>query len=455
MEYHNFLEQKSQLDSGDGFEPNFMPEFLFDFQKHLATWAVKTGRAAMFADCGMGKTPMQLVWAENVVRKTNKPVLIMAPLAVSLQTVEEATKFDIDAERCMDGNHNGAKIFVTNYEKLHMYNPDDFGGVVCDESSIMKNFDGSRKTEITAFMRKTRYRLLCTATASPNDYIELGTSSEALGYLGYMDMLSTFFKNDEDSLHPMFVGSKWRFKHHAEDRFWRWMASWARATRKPSDLGFDDGRFILPELIVNEHFIKSEPLPVDLGATGEMFVKPAKGLTDERRDTRATINERCEMAADLHTHDSSIAWCHLNDESKILNKLIPNSAQVAGPDSDEKKIETFQAFRNGEIKTLITKPKIAGFGMNWQHCNYMTYFPTHSFEQYYQSVRRCWRFGQEKPVTVDMVSSSAQDRVIRNLKSKSVACDIMFDKLIEHMNNALNINRMTSFDEKMEVPTWL
>ena len=254
--YSDFIRKKSQLGGNYGFAPLVMPKFLFDFQSHLVEWALVKGRAAIFADCGMGKTPMQLVWAENVVRKENKPVLIIAPLAVSQQTVEEAIKFDIEALRSMTGIVQGARILVTNYERLHYFDPHDFAGVVCDESSIIKNFDGARKGEITEFMKKVRYRLLCTATAAPNDYIELGTSSEA-GYLGYMDMLNTIFKNDEDSLHPMSMGSKWRFKSHAQQDFWRWMASWARACRKPSDLGFDDRTFVLPELRESERAVDS------------------------------------------------------------------------------------------------------------------------------------------------------------------------------------------------------
>ena len=296
ISYQEFIRAKSQMDAGDGFTPNFMPEFLFDFQAHLVEWSVRTGRSATFADCGMGKTPMQLTWAENVVRHTNKPVLILAPLSVSLQTVEEAEKFGIDCSRNMTGHVKGKKIFVTNYERLHHFDHSDFGGVVCDESSVIKNFDGARKGEITEFMKQVRYRQLCTATAAPNDYIELGTSSEALGYLGFMDMLSTFFKNDEDSLHPAFIGSKWRFKRHAEQKFWRWMASWARACRKPSDLGFDDRDFVLPELRTFEHIVAS-PVP-----DGCLFDLPALTLGEQREDTRATVRGRCEKAAQLLEH---------------------------------------------------------------------------------------------------------------------------------------------------------
>lgn len=433
-----------------GFKPTFNPSFLFDFQSHLVDWSVTKGRAAVFADCGMGKTPIQLVWAQNVVEHTNKPVLILAPLSVSLQTVEEAEKFQIQARRSMDGKANGKEVFVTNYEKLHYFDPNDFGGVVCDESSIIKNFDGSRKSEITSFMRKVPFRLLCTATAAPNDYIELGTSSEALGYFGYMDMLSTFFKNDEDSLHPAFIGSKWRLKHHGEKDFWRWVASWARACQKPSDLGFDDGNFILPKLNEQEHIVSS-PIPF-----GEMFHKPAKQLDEQRDDTRATIEARCDVAMNLLKNEkSAIAWCHLNAESDTLAKMINGAVQVSGSDEDERKEEVFQAFRKGQIRVLVTKPKIAAFGMNWQHAHKMTYFPTHSFEQYYQAVRRCWRFGQKEQVNVDIITTEAQRGTLANLKRKSVACGDMFRDLVAEMNSAISMSRMKTFEQSEKVPSWL
>lgn len=450
-EYRDFIAAKSQLDAGDGFAPTFMPSQLKDFQGYLVDWSLRAGRAALFEDCGMGKTFQQLVWAENVARRTNKPVLILAPLSVSLQTLEEAQKFDIECVRSMDGKAlDRACSVVTNYERLHHFNHDDFGGVVCDESSIIKNFDGARKGEITEFMKKIRYRLLCTATPSPNDYIELGTSSEALGYLGFMDMLGTFFKNDEDSLHPAFIGSKWRFKRHAEQSFWRWMASWSRACRKPSDLGFEDCDFILPPLNEIEHTVQSP------NADGDLFERPTATLADERADTRATVRLRCEKAAQLVAKaDCSVAWCNLNAEADLLEEVIPGAVQVSGSDDDDRKEEIFQAFRHGQIKRLVTKPKIAAFGMNWQHCAHMTYFPTHSFEQYYQAVRRSWRFGQTRPVTIDAIGTTAQAKVFGNMRRKAHACDAMFEQLVAHMSNALKIDRMKTFSQKARIPTWM
>jgi len=449
-DYRSFIEAKSQMSAGDGFDPLFMPPCLKDFQENLVDWSIRTGRSAMFADCGMGKTLMQLVWAENVARKTNKPVLILAPLSVSIQTVEEAEKFHIECVRSMDGKVNAPHAYVTNYERLHYFDWSEFGGVVCDESSIIKNFDGAKKGQITDFMKKVRYRLLCTATAAPNDYIELGTSAEALGYLGYMDMLSTFFKNDEDSLHPAFIGSKWRFKRHAEQKFWRWMASWARACRKPSDLGFEDGEFVLPELRTVEHTIRSP------NADGFLFDMPAVSLAEQRDDTRSTLRARCERAASLLSDGKSgIAWCHLNDESKLIAKLISGAVEISGADDDDRKEEVFKAFRHGQIQTLVTKPKIAAFGMNWQHCAHVTYFPDHSYEKFYQAVRRCWRFGQKKPVIVESIGTSSQSGVFGNLRRKSEACDVMFAQLVSHMRNALSLNRMNEIGDREEMPSWL
>jgi hypothetical protein len=377
-------------------------------------------------------------------------VLVLAPLSVSQQTVEEAEKFGIDACRIMDGRHSGTRVIVTNYERLHHFDPSSFAGVVCDESSIIKSFDGARKAAITEFMRKAKHRLLCTATAAPNDYIELGTSSEALGYLGYMDMLSVFFRNDKDSLHPAFIGSQWRLKGHAARDFWRWMASWARACRRPSDLGFDDRHFVLPELVEREHVVPS-PIP-----DGELFHVPSRTLGEQRGDTRSTVAARCELAASLHdSREPGIAWCNLNDEGDLLERLIPGAVQIAGSDPDERKEEVFTAFRRGEIVKLVTKPKIAGFGMNWQHCAHLTEFPTHSFEQYYQLVRRCWRFGQTQAVRVDSVTTSAQAGVLANRNRKAAACDEMFSQLVAEMNDAIEIDRLKTFDQEEVLPAWL
>src|SRR3990167_5159015 len=301
--YSAFLERKSQLGGDHGFEPIFMPDFLFDFQKHLEDWALRKGRPAIFADCGMGKSIMELVWAQNVAQRENKAVLIVMPLAVSHQMLQEAEKFGIECARSTGGSVKG-DITVTNYERLHHFRAEDFAGVVCDESSILKNFDGVRKKIITEFLRLRPYRLLATATPSPNDYIELGTSSEALGELGYMDMLGRFFKNDQNSLHPtsgrgrwergLMSQNKWRFKRHAEIPFWRWICSWARALRRPSDLGYGDGEFVLPPLREQEQLIQARKPRADC-----LFDLPAVGLKEQRDERCRTITERCEKVGTL------------------------------------------------------------------------------------------------------------------------------------------------------------
>lgn len=464
MDYRGFLQAKAQLGSEAGFSPVFMPEALFDFQKHLVEWAVRKGRAAIFADCGLGKTPMQLAWAENVVRKTNKPVLIVTPLAVSAQTIREGEKFHIEGRRSSTGEAH-AGITVTNYERLHLFNSSDFGGAVCDESAILKSFDGVRRQQITDFMRKLPYRLLCTATPSPNEYIELGTSSEALGYLGYMDMLTRFFKNDQgnsikpsvyrnrgQSLTKLDDNAKWRFKGHAEQPFWRWVCSWARAVRKPSDLGFDDGRFVLPPLIERQHMVDAKSLP-----EGKLFALPAHGLTEQREERRRTIAERCERAADLAnaTDKPAAIWCHLNPEGDLLERLVRDCVQISGSDSDDAKEDKFLAFIDGRARALVTKERIGGWGLNFQHCAHTISFPTHSFEGYYQSTRRFWRFGQSRPVVSDIVTTEGEKDVLANLQRKAAAADRMFAGLIEHMNQSVDIERNQKFTHAEEVPSWL
>lgn len=453
-EYEQFIELKTQRGADGGFSPVWMPDFLFDFQRDMVDWAVRKGRAGIFADCGMGKTPMGLVWASNVARKTGKPVLYLTPLAVGQQTIQEAEKFGIEAIISRDGKAVG-HIIVTNYERLHYFNPNDFGGVVCDESSCIKNFNGARSGAIIQFMRKVPYRLLQTATAAPNDYIELGTSSEALGYMGHMDMLNRFFKNDlNNSATGRMRGEviKFRLKGHAELPFWRWVCSWARAMRRPSDLGFEDHKFILPPLVEREHLVDVNSL-----APGMLFSMPAVGLKDQREEIRRSINERCERAAELTMASGDFAnvWCNLNDEGNLLEKLIPDSVQISGADSDDVKEEKLMAFVRGDVKRLITKPKIGALGLNFQHCNHAVLFPTHSFEQYYQLVRRNWRFGQQRDVAVDIVTTEGERGITKNLHRKAAQADAMFARLVEEMNSAAGIERINNYTKPMTAPAWL
>jgi len=305
-------------------------------------------------------------------------------------------------------------------------------------------------------MKKRPYRLLCTATAAPNDYIELGTSSEALGELGYMDVLNRFFKNDlnNSGTGRGYLGSenRWRFKGHAEKPFWRWVSSWARALRKPSDLGFSDDRFILPPLVEVEHVVKSNKL-----AEGMLFALPAVGLQEQREEQRRTLNERCDKVASLvsDTGEPALVWCHLNDEGNRLERMIPDAVQVSGSDSDDAKESKLLAFANGQERVLITKGKIGAWGLNFQHCAHVTVFPSHSFEQYYQEVRRCWRFGQKRPVRVDIVTTEGQRGVKDNLQRKAKAAERMFDELIANMHDALTIDRGRVHSVVQEVPSWL
>ncbi len=451
--YDDFLDSKKQISGFHGFAPTFLPDYLFDFQRHLVDWAIRKGRAAMFADCGLGKSVCQLVWAENIVRHTNKPVLILTPLSVAAQTVREATKFHIEAEVCRDGKlPSDARVIVTNYEKLHYFNPEDFSGVVCDESGILKNFDGKTRDSIVEFMRTRKYRLLCTATAAPNDYVELGNSAEALGEMGFQDMATRFFKKETQKDYLGWGRTSYRMRPHAERDFWRWVCSWARAVRRPSDLGFDDGKFILPELVTQQHIVGEDEAP-----PGYLFPVVAVTLEDQRAERKRTMIPRCEMVASLiNAHDQpAIAWCHLNPEGNLIRKLIPGSVEVSGSDSDERKEQVFSDFVAGRIRVLVTKSSIAGLGLNFQHCAHQTFFPSYSFESYYQSVRRCWRFGQKRPVVVDVVTSEGESRVLASLQRKTAQADEMFAQLVALMNDGLKIDRTDYGGQEVKVPNWL
>ena len=451
--YSEFLEAKTQVGADHGFDPHWMPDMLFPFQRALVEWATRKGRAAIFADCGLGKTLMQLTWAENVVRETGGRVLILTPLAVAFQTVKEGAKIGLEVAHRREGLKAGDCIVVTNYERLHYFNADDFQGVVCDESSILKNFDGQTRKEVTDFMRKRPYRLLCTATAAPNDYIELGTSSEALGELGSQDMLNKFFKREKNFVKLYNAGGQgWEMRKHAEKDFWRWVCSWARACRMPSDLGFANEGFVLPPLNVRSHVVKASQ-PMD----GYLFDIPAVGLDEQRKDLRRTLKERCGMVADLvNAHDKpAVCWTNLNSEADMIARSVKGAVNVQGSDSEEQKEAAFNGFLDGSVRVIVSKSSIAGFGLNWQHCDHMTFFPSHSYEQYYQSVRRCWRFGQKNAVTVDMVTTDGQENVIRNMQRKAEASDKMFSQLVELMCNENVVKQTKGYTKKEEVPSWL
>lgn len=451
--YGDFLAAKSQFGTGCGFEPLWMPDWLFDFQKSLTTWAIIKGRGALFEDCGLGKTPQQLVWAENVVRHTNKPVLIVTPIAVGQQTVAEADKFGIDAKRTRDGKFDSSKrILVTNYEQLHKYTPSDFGGVVCDESSAIKDFKSARKAVVTEFLRTIQYRLLCTATAAPNDFWELGTSSEALGYLGWRDMITTFFKQEQAKDYLGWGRTKYRFRGHAENPFWKWVCSWARSLQKPSDLGFSDERFKLKKLVENV-VVVDNTAPRE----GMLFAIPARDMHEERAERRQSINQRCDIAAKIaNEHDGPTAlWGELNPECDRLASMLDDCVQVSGSMSDDAKEEALIAFSTGQVKRIVTKPKIGAWGLNWQHCSNVVVFPSHSYEQYYQLVRRCHRFGQKKQVAVTRIVCEGERGIIDNLDRKKAQAEKMFSLIVRHMHDASFIESMESFPETEYLPSWL
>lgn len=455
--YASFLCRKSQLDGDFGFEPTYVPDQLFDFQKSMVEWACRKGRAALFEDCGLGKSFQELVWSENVVRKTNGRVLLLTPIAVGTQMIGEAEKFGIEARRA--DKLGGPGIYVTNYEKLHRFDPADFVGVVGDESGILKNFEGRTRAAVTEFMRPVEYRLLGTATAAPNDYVELGTSSEALGYLGHMDMLAKFFVNNRNTSDTKRKWAShgggnplWRFKGHAERPFWQWTCSWARALRKPSDLGFDDARFELPPLLEREHVVGSSKL-----RAGCLFHVPAHGLSEQRAERKRTLKERCEKVAELvnGTGHPAVSWCHTNDEGDLLERLIPDAVQVSGRDSDEAKEEKFQAFISGQTRVLVTKHVIGAWGLNLQHCAHTTMFADYSFEQAYQSLRRFWRFGQKRPVTVDYIASDGQSEVLESRQRKAAQAETMFSELVRYMREGMSVERGKYGDKQEVIPAWL
>ena len=433
MNYKEFIKSKKHLLGSFGFEPNYIPDMAFDFQRDIITKACLKGRMAVFADTGLGKTLIQLALAKNIVNHTKGKVLILTPLAVAFQFILEAEKMGItDIEYSKDGTHESS-IVICNYERLHYFNSEDFKGVVLDESSILKNFDGKIKGQITSFVKKLPYRFLSTATPSPNDFIELGTSSEALGYMGYTDMLGKFFKNNNNSIDPKHAGDKWYLKPHAENDFFSWVNQWALMIKMPSDLGFSDEKYILPELKINTHTIKNKSL---LAVDGQiqMFNKPAKGFNEVRHEVKQTIKERCEKAVELAKGKTSVYWCNRNEESKLLRELDSEAVEIIGSQSMERKEEILLAFAQGKIKRIITKAKMTGMGLNWQHCNHSVFFPTYSYEQYYQSIRRFWRFGQKNEVVIDMVVSDGQTSVLESLQKKT-------QKAIElHTNLTNNVN---------------
>lgn len=454
MEYREFLESKRHVSENHGIKCEFLPNSMFDYQRYVCEYAIKKGRCAVFLDTGLGKTLIELTIAKNYIQFTNKPVLIITPLAVAFQFIEEAEKFGFDdIEYSKDGRYK-SKIVICNYERLSHFNCYDFDCVILDESSILKNFDGAIKNQITSFLKRVRYRFLFTATPSPNDFIELGTSSEALGYLGYTDMLTKFFTNNEDTISPMNIGTEWILKGHAKDNFFKWVSGWSISMRKPSDLGFDDAKHILPELITNYHSITNEENMIVNGQI-QLFNQVARRLTEVKVEQRQTIKKRCEKAVQLaDQHATSVYWCNLNDEGDLIQDIDKSAYQIKGNMHLDKKEELLLGFFKGNIQKLITKPKMTAFGLNWQHCNHTVYFPTFSYEQYYQSIRRFWRFGQKKSVTVDLVFSDGQKRVLDSLIAKTEKANELFTKLNSSINSAFYTSEK-QFNKQIILPKFI
>ena len=453
MNYVDFIRDKAQWKHDGGFTVGDLPESMFPFQEYMTRWALSKGRSALFADCGLGKSIMELVWGQQIVERQNKPVLLATPIAVGAQMVKEAEKFGIPAVRSRNGEMpKGATVVITNYEQLHKFDPMLFAGFIGDESSCIKDAKSARKADVVEFCRRLDYRLFCTATAAPNDFFELGTTSEALGLLGFRDMITTFFKQEGKGGRHAWGRTKYRFRGHAEEPFWAWVCSWARSMRKPSDLGFDDYGYDLPELIEREIVI-----PTTRCRPGQLMATPASTLQEEREERRLSITERCEKAMEIvESHRGpSVMWCELNEEGRMLRQMVSNSVEITGSMPDEKKEEYLTAFSNGEIDRLITKPKIGAWGLNWQHCCNTVTFPSHSFEQYYQVVRRFYRFGQQNPVTVTAVVTEGEEGVLRSLNRKAAQAERMFQSIVSHMRDSMHLVSEAFFPEQEIVPAWL
>lgn len=455
IDYNDFLQSKKHTLNEYGFDANYIPDIAFDFQKHIIEKATKKGRMAIFADTGLGKTLIQLSIANNIVRHTNKKVLILTPLAVGFQFIKEAEKLGInDVIQTYKGETNG-KIIICNYERLHYLNSSDFIGVILDESSILKNFDGKIKNKINSFIRKVEYRFLSTATPSPNDFIELGTSSEALGYMGYMDMLTKFFKNNQNSIDSTNrnIGEKYYLKPHAENDFFAWVNQWSIMVKMPSDLGFNNDRYNLPDLIIDKHIVKNQSL-VDHNGQYLLFTPIAKSMTEVRHEQKQTEDKRCEKAIELANGKTSVYWCNTNNESDILKRNDSEAVEIKGSQSLEEKEDILISFASGNIKRLITKAKMTSMGLNWQHCNHSVFFPTWSYEQYYQAIRRFWRFGQTKDVFIDLVISDGQTRVVEALDQKRKKSIELYQNLVNNVSRHYN-DKNVEFNKQFIKPKFI
>lgn len=456
MSYAAFIENKQFCDLQAGFEPDetAYPFGIKDHQRVSVTWACRRGRAALFFGTGLGKTLSQVTWAERVVWHVGGAVLILAPLAVSHQTIREAEKFGITVQLAeSDKDIDGDGIYITNYEKLHHFDPEQFIGIVLDESSILKGIDGKTRRYITDSFKDTPYKLSCTATPSPNDFMELGTQSEFLGIMSQVEMLAMFFIHDGGDT------SKWRLKGHGKRKFFEWLSTWAIFLNSPADLGFNGSEYELPELVYHQHII--ETTPVD-----SLFVEPAQSLIERNRARKESVDLRVAKAAEIvnSMDEPCVVWCHLNDESDKLAAAIDGAVSVSGSDKDEHKTRSMLAFADGQIKCLVTKPKIAGFGMNWQSSHNCVFVGlSDSWESFYQAIRRQWRFGQKKPVHVHVVSADTEGMVVDNIRRKDAQHEQLMAAMMDHVRDLVKKNVLgarvekTAYDaeQTMELPQWL
>jgi hypothetical protein len=425
-EYRANIAAKQWTAPAAGFDPTVVPSQLFDWQRAVLRWACKKGRAALFEDCGLGKTIQQIAWAENVRVHTGGSVLILAPLAVADQTVREGGKIGIEVRHIREVSEidGEPRIYVTNYDRLHRFTERMWGGVVLDESSIIKSYNGSTRNLIIETFSRTDYRLACTATPSPNDHTELGNHAEFLGVMTRTEMLASFFVHDGAET------SVWRLKGHAQRDFWQWVAGWAIMMRTPADIGFRSDGYVLPELKIIRHVIAS-----GIETPDTIFAMPAQTLSEQRAARRMTMQKRVDMAAALASVDGPcLVWCEMNDEGDMLEESIEGSVQVAGANDEDEKSSRMMGFADGIHRCLVTKPKLAGFGMNWQHCNRMVFVGlSHSYEQFYQAVRRCWRFGQSRPVEAHIITTDIESEIMDNIDRKQAEADAMTSGMVEHM----------------------
>ena len=430
MSYSDYIARKLGTTPATGIADGFsVPGSLFPHQSALTAWAIRRGRAAIFADTGLGKSRMQLAWADAVQRHTKRPVLILAPLAVAQQTVAEARSIGIDAVHARDREHAYASIVVTNYERLHRFIPDHFGGVVLDESSCIKHHDAKTLRTLLDAFRDTPFKLCATATPAPNDWTELGTHAEFLGVCTRAEMLAEFFTHDGGDT------SVWRLKGHARHVFWQWVCQWGALVRRPSDLGFDDAAYALPPLHLHEHTVSTE-----MPTNGMLFASEAQTLSERREARRLSIADRVADCARIVNADREpwVVWCDLNAEGDALRAAIPGAVEIRGADDADVKEQRLADFAAGRIRVLITKPSIAGFGLNWQHCARMAFVGvTDSFEAYYQAVRRCRRFGQKRDVHVHVFASTAEGAVVANLRRKERDALAMAESLSAETRDAV------------------